>query len=704
MAKQTVSMMDRHIEKIVVGVAGLILLGVGFLYVVGNPHAIEDGDSSVGPGEMGPRVRDKARQVFQAITAANPERKDVPDYLALIRTSSPLQMDKQLLAQLPLAPTPINPRPPVVEETPAAGKIRLAQVLPPGKPVVFQGRHRATLPVPTPLGGVAPAVPAVPAMAGGETEAQDVTWVTVMAGMSVNKQREAFARAGYTAARQTITLARIRLERQKLLPDATWSAPEEVKVFSKYILPNPPAINIIQDAVHGWAIDRDSFNALEAFQRAISPTEVQVALRRQPLAPYLDTVDWTPPDDCKIEGVKWEEWLDSEMPGSAFHGPQLAGMEPEYRELPTARTRQPAPPRERERTTERPTRRSGGGGESEGRGGRPDYAPRASGAERSSSNRDTAAERTRVQAVRTTYDEAKKAYAQKDLETARQLLSQVIQESRDVRALTNVAREAEELYEKIQKELIEEQRQIQQREQQRQYRLQLGLPADIETEPCWVHDLTAEPGATYRYRMRFELLNTYAGDPSDLADPQEAARVVLPGEWSEWSEPVTVRPDVCFFFTGVGNKGAQVELWKWHEGNWAPPIRKDFAIGQRIAFEDRKLGLIDTGMTVVDIKPNVTRPVRVEGKKGVEIEIKPAHVLLVADTQGRVQERVDQEEKTSPERDRIEKEQKAPKSREAVRRRVGPMAPYPGRGEMMPYGPYPGPMGPNRFGAGELPP
>ena len=49
----------------------------------------------------------------------------------------------------------------------------------------------------------------------------------------------------------------------------------------------------------------------------------------------------------------------------------------------------------------------------------------------------------------------------------------------------------------------------------------------------WFHDDTVEPGKTYRYRLRVDLWNRYVNEPKNLANPEDARRVVLAGEWSQ---------------------------------------------------------------------------------------------------------------------------------------------------------------------------
>ncbi len=91
----------------------------------------------------------------------------------------------------------------------------------------------------------------------------------------------------------------------------------------------------------------------------------------------------------------------------------------------------------------------------------------------------------------------------------------------------------------------------------------------------WAHDMTAEPGKTYRYRARVGVNNPVFGRAASLrAEQQELARrPVLMGEPSEWSDPVEVMADQYFFITSAseadelaGAQSARAELYRMFYG------------------------------------------------------------------------------------------------------------------------------------------
>lgn len=92
----------------------------------------------------------------------------------------------------------------------------------------------------------------------------------------------------------------------------------------------------------------------------------------------------------------------------------------------------------------------------------------------------------------------------------------------------------------------------------------------------WNHDVTVEPGATYRYRTRIVVNNPMFGRQPYLLEAQKSLGDVqlARGEWSEWSQPVPVDNDRYFFIVSaneqdqVGGKRATAELYQFYYGYW----------------------------------------------------------------------------------------------------------------------------------------
>lgn len=92
----------------------------------------------------------------------------------------------------------------------------------------------------------------------------------------------------------------------------------------------------------------------------------------------------------------------------------------------------------------------------------------------------------------------------------------------------------------------------------------------------WAHDITVEPGATYRYRTRVVVNNPMFGRKDYLLPEQQdlALSQLARGEWSVWGEPVSVDSNGYFFMVSaseqdaVAGKRATAELYQFYYGYW----------------------------------------------------------------------------------------------------------------------------------------
>lgn len=87
-----------------------------------------------------------------------------------------------------------------------------------------------------------------------------------------------------------------------------------------------------------------------------------------------------------------------------------------------------------------------------------------------------------------------------------------------------------------------------------------GPLLDIESYPVWVHDFTAEPGATYRYRVRYGVNNPLFGRERSLGEENEAllslaSEPIVESDWSDWTDAVAVGRTSYFFVTNARDQG-----------------------------------------------------------------------------------------------------------------------------------------------------
>ncbi|MBL21758.1 MAG: hypothetical protein CMJ37_02795 [Phycisphaerae bacterium] len=117
-----------------------------------------------------------------------------------------------------------------------------------------------------------------------------------------------------------------------------------------------------------------------------------------------------------------------------------------------------------------------------------------------------------------------------------------------------------------------------------------GLADDLAV--AWFHDLEVEPGAEYRYRVRFEVLNPFFARQLDLQEAQInlAKSMAMSTENSSWTNTVAVPGFSQFFLTGgeVDASKIQAEVFCFTEGRWWSHTYNRLQLGARIGDTQRK--------------------------------------------------------------------------------------------------------------------
>jgi len=92
----------------------------------------------------------------------------------------------------------------------------------------------------------------------------------------------------------------------------------------------------------------------------------------------------------------------------------------------------------------------------------------------------------------------------------------------------------------------------------------------------WAHDLTVEPGKTYRYRLRVVLNNPAYRQPQLLEEQKQmGAEAYLYSQWSQWTDPISASRDRYFFVVSASERGqlggmprASVRMYEFYYGYW----------------------------------------------------------------------------------------------------------------------------------------
>ncbi len=106
-------------------------------------------------------------------------------------------------------------------------------------------------------------------------------------------------------------------------------------------------------------------------------------------------------------------------------------------------------------------------------------------------------------------------------------------------------------------------------------------PLEVDEITIWGHDLTVEPSETYRYRLTVKIYNPFFGKKRSLVDQQQdlAESFTLSSAVSEWSDPLRVSPPLRVFITkttpaggraAAGTLGlgrATAEVYRFYDGD-----------------------------------------------------------------------------------------------------------------------------------------
>lgn len=262
MAKQVVNPFERHVEKGLLVVAGLVLIGVIVMYVVTSPNKVEIDGQSVRPGDIGARLSQKATDVRQTIRSARPEEPDSTVLAERWKDALRREMVSQFRAALPL-----GPEVPFVDPKGAKpGQAQLVHVLPPHKPAVTHGRSTLEL--------------------QDGSVFQPTNWVTVAAVFDLEEQSKIQA-LEYGSQRKNVVFGSPQLQRRPLRSDGTWSDEdwEDVQSWPASKVRTPPVVEFAEERGR-QVVPRENRSDIERYQDHVEVPAFQLELLR-PLFPDI---------------------------------------------------------------------------------------------------------------------------------------------------------------------------------------------------------------------------------------------------------------------------------------------------------------------------------------------------------------------------------------------------------------------------------
>jgi hypothetical protein len=196
-----------------------------------------------------------------------------------------------------------------------------------------------------------------------------------------------------------------------------------------------------------------------------------------------------------------------------------------------------------------------------------------------------------------------------------------------------------------------------------------GVNVD-DTMQVWAHDISVQPGATYRYRCSVAVLNPFLGRKRQLVEAQQPldAQFQILTQASEWSE-VAVNAPYAFYAVdayppdGIGSLGsAQLEVFRLIDGVWRShkfAIEPGDAIGRQVKLDEGAEDAdFDAGWYVVAVMDDLAAQSRdarskptlvvVARRDGQTIEIRSPQADQTSEQRRKLQDRVRAERDAKP--------------------------------------------------------
>ena len=611
-AKGSLSFVELHIEKIALGLAVALAVGVTVYFLTGA-NTIGYSGEKLGPGALDETIANRAQGLQDAVKRHKEPAKSVPPFWKALTD----QFEGGLFAPDPnggpALPRTLGvatafgaPTPPLVDigEKPEE-KVELVKVLSPTTPVARTGismvrRQQAVIPGP---GGKEPA-PAKPT----DEAPTERSWVTVGAYFPREAQKRDMTSAGYVGYRARVFVLGVDVQRQVLLPNGQFSDWQDVEpgpAMPRVDAPAPVLDERTGDVLNQTTLEQ-TLEQIKASQKPIMqpefyPVEAGDAWALPPL-PGLQTAvaeeEIKPPDKLAPAAATISKKLnDARIAKRKKDWDQVEKLAQEVISEPKVN---PAQKKEAEQLLAEAQRekakqqQKGPGG-----GGPPPVPPPPP-------------------PTPTLPDEKRPPTP-----------------------------EAEKL---------------------------VTNPGSEDHDPAvWFHDDSVEPGKTYRYRMRVKLWNRYVGRRAALRNPDQASQTVLVGDWSLPADPVVVAPKTHFFVLDQKTgevPSATVAVFTWYSGRWYKQSF-DVQVGDTIGDvkeirttaldidgKPRRLPIdFSTGAVVLDLRGDEPVFLRKASREGsfTYNEQKSVRLTYLDPADGHVKERINWTDRSDPLYDKLKK-------------------------------------------------
>ena len=541
MKTKGISFWEQHIEHFVLGGALVFLLAFIAWQAISDPNKVEQGNRTVGPGEIDELLVAKAEEVRGRLSDDAAPGVEIPDH-------EPME---ERLAEL--LDASVSGRPRLVALAPEADfgedfgastdeDVTYAVPEPPAPVTIIARQDFDAL-----ADGVLDDYPDLQELFPAEP--YDVSFVTVAAMLPLDSARDAYANPGGDGDRVIptnwyggrINVLDVRLEREEYV-DGTWS--------NQMTLDNPPGFESLRETIAAGLDSRERDEILEQLgmggQRAI----LQPAF--YPLK--LDT--WSEPDPRDEAAGMIDESMTKEQQLIASKRRELGKQQKlRQKKIATAkadgcsidenrglRPRDESADEDRKPGRDRPGR--DGGGTTGRRGGGGGGAPPGTGG----------------------LDRTGGSGSGRSLEEMQRKCDKL---QRAVTGINEKIRGLQADLEELTGELVDDEGDVTEE------------TMDGEEIRIWAFDIQAEAGHTYRYRFVVDYYNPFFGRRLNLVEDQDALAetVFLRAEPSAWTAPITaILPMKVFVTKAYGSDSrkagrlgmgmATAEVYRFYGGRW----------------------------------------------------------------------------------------------------------------------------------------
>jgi hypothetical protein len=614
MAKQLVNPIERHVEKAILGVAVLLLIGVVVRYLVASPNQIEIRGELVAPDSIDAKIAQTAANVRERIRRASVELEPLEPLLPEFEAAVDPFKGAGLAEQLPLT-VATGPAVPLVD--PFGGITGQAKLV---EPVAWT----------MPAKAVAGRSTYLLFDRNGNELRPWANWVTLSAVFDVKAQMEAQGKE-YGRTYSDVVFGAVELQRRARRADGSWSD-EDWQTIEPWPgiddIPDIPELELVE--VEDRLVLPSELEApLQRSFEAFSEPLIQLDLIRPMMVEIINGTPWTVPIITRLRDVLFGD--DYYM---YFNEPPAVDPLNRYVKGDVGRG-------EREEQDVAPAEL---------------IAQKFAEAERllSAADKDNNENDARrawnlAQEVALSPDSSAgdKSRADRIKERANRVEADI--KRRKWRGGVSAAIEGAD-------EEAEE-----------------PVREPLPTQQVWAHDArpgSIQSGRVYQYRLRVNVLNQLAGMPDRFENEEDAAVVFVPGPWTEPVE-VAIEPSTYFFATGEDDRKGTVaiEFYQWFEGVWLKE-REKFGVGERLVLKkvsevpamegdgtERTTVTFRSDATVVDI--DFDRPVR-ERKAGATrdgVRFAPGGkdcCAVFADSTGRLEERCVETDKARPDKKTVQ--------------------------------------------------